>query len=244
MDAVPGIPTYFVFTPVTTTQEYRERLSHYKEWQEPSDSKDPESKPRWQTFDYELACAELCGKGHFSMRKIVKIVSQEEYDQWLKSQKSYYIENIRGKEEDPNIGKVSAQELKLRKEEFLAQVQQVIADTSAKEKVVKLGYINFETGSAKLTEDSKYQLDDFAEFMNKNANLKVECDGHTDNVGDAVANLKLSGERAKSVANYLISKGITSNRLSSKGFGSTKPVDPADSDEARAKNRRTEIKFL
>lgn len=244
MDAVPGIPTYFVFTPVTTTQEYRERLSHYKEWQEPSDPKDPESKPRWQTFDYELACAELCGKGHFSMRRIVKIVSQEEYDQWLKSQKSYYIENIRGKEEDPNIGKVSAQELKLRKEEFLAQVQQVIADTSAKEKVVKLGYINFETGSAKLTEDSKYQLDDFAEFMNKNANLKVECDGHTDNVGDAVANLKLSGERAKSVANYLISKGITSNRLSSKGFGSTKPVDPVDSDEARAKNRRTEIKFL
>ena len=244
MDAIPGIPTYFVFTPTTTTQEYRERLSHYPNWQEPTDPKDPESKPRWQTFDYELACAELCGKGHFSMRRTVRVVSQEEYEQWLKEQKSYYIENIRGKDEDPNLGKISSAELKLRKEEFMAEVTKVMSDTASTEKVIKLAYINFETGSSKLTDDSKYQLDDLAEFMNKNTSAKVELGGHTDNVGDAVANMKLSGERAKSVTAYLISKGIGSTRLSSKGYGSSKPVDPADTDAARAKNRRTEIKFL
>lgn len=244
MDAIPGIPTYFVFTPTTTTQEYRERLSHYPEWQEPTDPKDPESKPRWQTFEYELACAELCGKGHFSMRRAVKIVTQEEYDQWLKQQKSYYIENIRGKEDDPNLGKISDAELKMRKQEFMAEVTKVMADTSATDKTIKLAYINFETGSSKLTDDSKYQLNDLADFMNKNTAAKVELGGHTDNVGDAAANMKLSAERAKSVTSYLISQGVTAGRLSAKGYGSTKPVDPADTDEARAKNRRTEIKFL
>lgn len=244
MDAIPGMPTYFVFTPTTTTREYRERLSHYKEWQVPSDPKDPESKARWETFEYELACAELCGNGHFSMRKVVKIVSEAEYKIWLKSQKSFYVENIRGKAEDPNLGKISAMELKLRKAEFMSEVDKVMADSAIAGKIIKLAYINFETGSSKLTDDSKYQLDDLIEFMNKNQKVRVELDGHTDNVGDAASNLKLSGERAQSTVAYLVSKGISSGRLGAKGFGSTMPIDPADTDEARAKNRRTEIKFL
>lgn len=246
MDAVPGMPTYFVFTPTTTTNEYRQRLSRYKEWQEPADPKDPESKPRWQVFDYELACAELCGNGHFSMRRVVRIVSQEEYDQWLKTQKSYYGESIKGTPEDPNMGgQVSAEELKRRKDEFMAEINKVMAQTEAGvEKLVKLAYINFETGSAKLTADSKYQLDDLYEYLAANPAVKIELGGHSDNVGDPAANLALSGERAKSTADYLKAKGISGDRLSSKGYGSTKPIDPADTDEARAKNRRTEIKFL
>lgn len=246
MDAVPGIPTYFVFTPTVTTNEYRQRLSGYKEWQEPSDPKDPTSKPRWQVFDYELACAELCGNGHFSMRRIVRIVTPEEYDQWLKTQKSYYGESIKGTSDDPNTGgQISAEELKKRKDEFLAEVNKVMAQSGTTgEKLVKLAYIAFETGSSKLTTDSKYQLDDLYEYMNSNSSVKIELGGHTDNTGDAAANLTLSGERAKSVADYLIAKGIAADRLTSKGYGSTKPVDPADTEEARAKNRRTEIKFL
>ncbi|MEZ4948410.1 MAG: hypothetical protein R2784_03310 [Saprospiraceae bacterium] len=85
MDAVPGIPTYFVFTPTKTTEEYRQSLSEYPEYQQPSDPNDPEGPKLWETFDYELACAELCGKGHFSMRKIVKVVSEAEYEAWVKS---------------------------------------------------------------------------------------------------------------------------------------------------------------
>ncbi|MCC6689419.1 MAG: OmpA family protein [Saprospiraceae bacterium] len=246
MDAVPGMPTYFVFTPTTTTAEYRQRLSRYNEWQEPSDPKDPESKPRWQVFDYELACAELCGKGHFSMRRVVRIVSEDEYVQWLKTQKSYYTESIKGTADDPNAGgQVSAEELKLRRETFLAELEKVKTQAAdAGEKVVQLGHIGFETGSAKLTTESKYQLDNLFEYLQSNADVKIELGGHTDSIGDAAVNLKLSGERAKSVADYLISKGIDASRVSSKGYGSTKPVDSADTEEARAKNRRTEIKFL
>jgi cytochrome c oxidase subunit 2 len=111
MDAVPGMPTYFVFTPEVTTQQYRERIREYPEYQELTDPTDPESKPRWQTFDYELACAELCGSGHFSMRRIMKVVTQEEYDAWVKTQKPYYFESVRGKQDDPNIGKTLSGDL-------------------------------------------------------------------------------------------------------------------------------------
>lgn len=99
MDAVPGMPTYFIFTPTKTTEDYRQQLSEYPEYQVPSpvDSE----KQMWETFEYELACAELCGKGHYSMKKLVRIVSQEEYEQWLSTQSSYYLGNIKGTEYDP-----------------------------------------------------------------------------------------------------------------------------------------------
>ncbi len=101
MDAVPGMPTYFVFTPKLTTEEYRQNLKEYPEYQQPSDPSDPNSDPLWKTFNYELACAELCGKGHFSMKRVVEIVSQDEYDRWLAQQSSFYMSNVRGKDYDP-----------------------------------------------------------------------------------------------------------------------------------------------
>jgi cytochrome c oxidase subunit II len=95
MDAVPGMPTYFVFKPIVTTEERRQQLKKLPEWQELKDG-----KPRWATFDYELNCAEMCGQGHFSMRKVVRIVTEPEYQKWLGEQKSYYISSVQGKEWD------------------------------------------------------------------------------------------------------------------------------------------------
>ncbi|MGB0861643.1 MAG: cytochrome c oxidase subunit II transmembrane domain-containing protein [Saprospiraceae bacterium] len=97
MDAVPGMPTYFVFTPKYTTEEYRQILKDNPSYQGPADETEPDGKKRWEAFEYELACAELCGKGHYSMRKVVRIVSQEEYDAWLKEQTSFYEQNVKGK---------------------------------------------------------------------------------------------------------------------------------------------------
>ncbi len=84
MDAVPGMPTYFIFKPTVTTDSMRRRLSKEPEWLVPSKSDD--SKKRWETYQYELACAELCGKGHYSMRNIVTIVEEEDYLDWLDKQ--------------------------------------------------------------------------------------------------------------------------------------------------------------
>lgn len=101
MDAVPGMPTYFVFTPTTTTEEYRQQLKEYDEYNVPVNPEDPESPLLWEDFNFELACAELCGKGHFSMRKIVRIVPQAEYDAWIAGQSSYYDAAVKGTDEDP-----------------------------------------------------------------------------------------------------------------------------------------------
>ncbi len=105
MDAVPGMPTYFVFTPTKTTEEYRAELKKYPEYNLPADPKEPDGAKRWEAFEYELACAELCGKGHFSMRREVKIVTQAEYDKWVKEQKSFYLSQVRNTDDDPNKGK-------------------------------------------------------------------------------------------------------------------------------------------
>jgi cytochrome c oxidase subunit 2 len=109
MDAVPGMPTYFVFTPTTTTEEYRQKLSKYPEYQVKRDPSDPESPTLWESFNYELACAELCGSGHYSMRRLVRVVSEAEYETWLKSQSSFYLSQIRNTDADPLKG----QELKI-----------------------------------------------------------------------------------------------------------------------------------
>lgn len=122
MDAVPGMPTYFVFTPMKTTDEYRQELSNYPEYNVPADPKDPETKMLWEVFDYELACAELCGRGHYSMRRLVRIVEQDEYDAWQAQQQSYYFSNVRGKEDDPWKGRI-----------FEGEQQPAATDTTATE---------------------------------------------------------------------------------------------------------------
>jgi cytochrome c oxidase subunit II len=74
MDAVPGMPTRFWFIPTKTTAEMREEL------------KDPE-------FEYEIACTEICGRGHFSMKKVIEVVEPAAYQKWMAEQKSFVQQN-------------------------------------------------------------------------------------------------------------------------------------------------------
>ena len=74
--------------------------------------------------------------------------------------------------------------------------------------------------------------------------MKIEIDGHTDNVGSDSYNLQLSQNRAKSVYDYLISSGIPDNRLSFKGFGKTLPIASNENEQGRSANRRTEFKVI
>lgn len=108
---------------------------------------------------------------------------------------------------------------------------------------VVLRNIFFETGSAELKPESYVELDKLVELLTQNPKIKIEIAGHTDNVGAKDANMKLSDQRAKSVSNYLESKGILSSRLTNKGYGDTKPVDDNNTVEGRANNRRTEFKI-
>jgi outer membrane protein OmpA-like peptidoglycan-associated protein len=79
----------------------------------------------------------------------------------------------------------------------------------------------------------------FIEFLKDNPTVKVEIQGHTDNVGNDDANQKLSEHRAKAVFDYVIDKGIPSDRLRYKGYGESQPIADNNTAMGRAKNRRT-----
>ncbi|MDZ4748649.1 MAG: OmpA family protein [Saprospiraceae bacterium] len=252
MDAVPGLPTYFVFTPEKTTEQYRDELRNYPEYNVPKDPNDPESKMLWEEFNYELACAELCGKSHYSMRRIVRIVTQPEYDAWLAKQQSYYQSSIRGEDSDPNKGKLLDFEITQNREALNMSVEKALVNTGiplkpeeeAVLKTIRLDYVQFESAGNTLTAESKYQLDDLSAILTKYPALRIEVGGHTDNTGDPAVNKTLSQKRADVVKDYLTVQGITAGRLNSVGYGSSKPADTNDTDTGRQKNRRTEFRII
>ena len=82
MDAVPGMPTEFWFTPTMTTAEMQEEVKSIKRYAE----LDAEGNPKYENFNYEIACTEICGRGHNSMRFLVRVVTEEEYQEWYAAQ--------------------------------------------------------------------------------------------------------------------------------------------------------------
>lgn len=103
--------------------------------------------------------------------------------------------------------------------------------------------IFFITGSAKLSSKSFKALDEVAKIMADDQNLKLVIEGHTDNVGKADYNKGLSDQRANSVKDYLVKKGVDESRLSAEGFGLERPVADNKTAAGRAKNRRVEMKL-
>ena len=101
--------------------------------------------------------------------------------------------------------------------------------------------INFDTGKATIKDESMPIIDQMVELMQTNADLKVEIQGHTDNVGKPEANKKLSEDRANAVKKALVDRGIAADRMSAVGYGDTKPVADNNTEEGRAKNRRVEL---
>jgi outer membrane protein OmpA-like peptidoglycan-associated protein len=111
-----------------------------------------------------------------------------------------------------------------------------------KEKIEIREKVFFDTGKATIQASSNQLLDDVADILKENADIKkIRVEGHTDKVGNAASNRKLSDERAKAVVAYLAAKGVAANRMEAIGYGPDKPVDPASTPEAYEKNRRVEF---
>lgn len=104
--------------------------------------------------------------------------------------------------------------------------------------------IFFDVNKFELKPESMIELDKLADLLRENPTLSVQINGHTDNSGNEKDNLSLSNNRAKSVVNYLIAKGIAPGRLQSKGFGSTKPIADNKTENGKAQNRRTEMQVI
>lgn len=108
----------------------------------------------------------------------------------------------------------------------------------------KLDKVYFNLGQALILRESYEQLDNLASYLKENPELKIQIEGHTDNQGDPAANQKLSLERAFNVRQYLIEKGVEGKRMRFKGYGSSQPVSPNDTEENRSRNRRVEYKIV
>lgn len=108
-------------------------------------------------------------------------------------------------------------------------------------KPIVLRNVFFETGSAELRKESTAELDRLLNLLVSNKSLRIQINGHTDNVGSDTSNQQLSEARAKSVYDYLCSKGMPAGRLKYKGFGESQPLETNDTAEGRTSNRRTEF---
>ncbi len=111
--------------------------------------------------------------------------------------------------------------------------------------ILILPNIEFETGKAVIGKNSFPELNMISQFLQDHPNYHIEISGHTDNVGDANFNLQLSKDRSQAIAQYIVEHGfIKKARISSTGFGQSKPIAPNDTEENRHKNRRVEIKVV
>lgn len=102
-------------------------------------------------------------------------------------------------------------------------------------------YINFDTGKSIIRDESKAIIDQIVQMLRANPDLKLNVEGHTDNIGSPASNKTLSEARAKSVVSSIVNQGITADRLNPEGYGQDKPVADNSTEEGRAKNRRVEL---
>ena len=109
---------------------------------------------------------------------------------------------------------------------------------------VRLDNIFFELEAYILKDASATELNKIIQFMESNPFLVVEIGGHTDNSGSKNYNLDLSEQRASSVKNALVQRGLNSERIQIKGYGMSEPLNTNSSEEERAINRRTELKII
>jgi len=132
-------------------------------------------------------------------------------------------------------------DLKAASEKFYPMVRPILKNRISMEQDFTLSGVQFEIGSANLTPDAQKTLDEVAVAMQNSPQVKVEIDGHTDSTGSLDLNNRLSLQRAESVKTYLVSKGIAAERISTKGFGPSKPIATNDTPEGRTENRRIEF---
>lgn len=109
---------------------------------------------------------------------------------------------------------------------------------------IRLNNIFFDTGLATLREESESELENLKKLLSDNDEMTIEISGHTDNVGNDANNLKLSSDRAQAVVQWLLDRGIDTSRLTSKGYGETKPISDNKTEEGKQLNRRVEFTII
>ena len=123
------------------------------------------------------------------------------------------------------------------------KVQRDIVLTPSGE-TMRLNNLIFPQGKAVIDPKSFGELDEVAQMMKENTKMVIQLEGHTDNQGSSKANMELSESRVEAVKKYLVSKGIAKDRIKTKALGGSQPLSNEMTQEARAMNRRVEMRIL
>lgn len=113
-----------------------------------------------------------------------------------------------------------------------------------KGETIVLDHLIFAQGKAVIDSKSFEQLDEVVQMMKENERLEIQLEGHTDNQGNAKLNMELSQKRVDAVKKYMVDKGVSKNRIKTKAFGGSQPLKNEMTAEARAQNRRVEMRIL
>lgn len=109
---------------------------------------------------------------------------------------------------------------------------------------IRLNHLIFPQGKSEIEKESFKELDEIALMMKESPKMVIQLEGHTDRQGSADANMNLSRDRVEAVKQYLVKKGIKGDRIKTKAFGGSKPLRNEQTPEARALNRRVEMRIL
>ena len=191
----------------------------------------PNSSPLQVIRNYQNAARAVGGKILFDNGRVTTIVlNKGGKELWLD------VAPYQGAEYDLTI--IEKEAMKQEVAIDAASMASSIADTGS----VAIYGINFDTAKSDIKPDSEPAIDEIAKMLTNNPTLKVYIVGHTDMVGDAASNVRLSQARAQSVITALVSKhGIAAARLIAFGNGPYAPVASNKTDDGRAKNRRVEL---
>jgi OmpA-OmpF porin, OOP family len=113
-----------------------------------------------------------------------------------------------------------------------------------KGETIVLNHLIFAQGKSAIDPKSYPGLDEVVQMLKENSRMEIRLEGHTDNVGNSKANMELSQSRVDAVKKYMVDKGIAKNRIETKAFGGSQPLANEMTPEARAKNRRVEMRIL
>ena len=165
-----------------------------------------------------------------------------------KAQYAFQSENFNLTEKNtsdkPFLLEIGLQPLKIVAENPSTPTNIAVGEKPKEEKAIILKNVFFDTDKADLKPQSRAELNKLKLLLTENPTMRIEIRGHTDNVGADKDNQILSEKRAKAVKDYLNQNGIGADRLFSKGFGKTMPIDTNETEQGRQNNRRTEFVIL
>jgi len=179
--------------------------------------------------------------GNFKTKMKEDFVRVKKWDIFERREAYYYIDDISVYKKKTAAD--SSAEANLANSIKKNETVYTLPDTFVTGQVIEIKNIHFENGSDKLLKSSFKILDELVNVLNEHPFMEIQINGHSDNLGKEIANRKLSRNRAKAVYDYLLAQSVI-NPMQYKGFGSSQPIVPNDTDENKAKNRRVEFLII